>query len=134
MNSNEIIGSAKEIEDAIIGLTCLKDTIGIWLIKINYEGLGKEDEVQLKLHFDLAIQALEKQIEPNEPLTLEELKQMYGDPVWVENRIDSVGYWAIVVSINTSNCIFVNNECNHYWNYFNYGETWLAYRRPLERS
>ena len=76
--------------------------------------------------------------QPNEPLTLEELREMDGHPVWCEWILDADretghGAWFIVVVGKYGlelkkpldfGCHVCKNE--------NYGTGWLAYRRPPE--
>lgn len=75
---------------------------------------------------------------PNEPLTLDELREMDGEPVWCEWLLDAdrrieYGAWFIVVVGEYGlelkkpldfGCYVCKNE--------NYGTEWLAYRRPPE--
>ena len=69
---------------------------------------------------------------PNEPLTLDQLRQMDGEPVWIVDVGPHKWYgpgWAIV---ERENCL-VRTVKN--WNpvfFEKYGERWLAYRRPPE--
>ena len=69
---------------------------------------------------------------PNEPLTLDELREMDGEPVWIVDVGPHKWYgpgWAIV---DRDNCL-VRTVKN--WNavfFESYGERWLAYRRPPE--
>lgn len=69
---------------------------------------------------------------PNEPLTIEELREMNGEPVWIVDVGPHKWYgpgWAIV---DRDNCL-VRTVKN--WNavfFESYGERWLAYRRPPE--
>lgn len=69
---------------------------------------------------------------PNEPLTLEQLREMDGEPVWIVDVGPHKWYgpgWAIV---DRDNCL-VRTAKN--WNpvfFERYGERWLAYRRPPE--
>lgn len=64
--------------------------------------------------------------QPNEPLTLEELREMDGDPVWVENKNNpALSGWGIMLE----------NICSAYHDIFSieqYNKTWIAYRRPPE--
>ena len=77
-------------------------------------------------------QAAELISQPNEPLTLEQLRQMDGRPVWIVDVEPHKWYgpgWAIV---DRDNCL-VRTVKN--WNpvfFERYGERWLAYRRPPE--
>ena len=69
---------------------------------------------------DMAISALSP---PNEPLTLDELREMGGQPYWhVGLREESPPpHWNILDPF----------YAKHIEDY-KYGENWLAYRRPLE--
>lgn len=50
---------------------------------MEHHGIGKYPHLKLKEAFDMSIAALDA---PNEPLTLDELRQMDGEPVWVEDK------------------------------------------------
>lgn len=71
---------------------------------------------------------------PNEPLTLEQLRGMDGEPVWIVDIGGRNWYgpgWAIVDRENN----LVRTVKN--WNpvfFEKYGERWLAYCRPPERQ
>ena len=71
---------------------------------------------------------------PNEPLTLEQLREMDGEPVWIVDIGGRNWYgpgWAIVDRENN----LVRTVKN--WNpvfFEKYGERWLAYRRPKEEQ
>ena len=66
------------------------------------------------------------------PLTLNQLREMDGEPVWIVDVGPHKWYgpgWAIV---DRDNCL-VRTAKN--WNpvfFERYGERWIAYRRPLE--
>ena len=58
----------------------------------------------------------------NEPLTLEQLKEMDKNPVWIEDIPRKYARWQIF-------------DSKIPWdNYSNYGKTWVAYRRKPEES
>lgn len=82
--------------------------------------------------FDTAEDAISALSPPNEPLTLDELREMEGEPVWIVDVGPHKWYgpgWAIV---DRDNCL-VRTVKN--WNavfFESYGERWLAYRRPPE--
>ena len=69
---------------------------------------------------------------PNEPLTLEQLREMDGEPVWIAN-LDALEYgrWGIVDGVyqaEDDQVLMLRGDYScHY-----YGKTWLAYRRPPE--
>lgn len=68
--------------------------------------------------------------QPNEPLTLEELREMVNQPVWVQfPDFPEYGSWRIVVGVNTEG----GERTLYCWGDYtcrDYGETRLAYRRP----
>lgn len=73
--------------------------------------------------------------EPNEPLTIEELRQMDGEPIWGKSLINGKpGEWFILRVVEMSKTWFI--ACAGSEQVFgdknNYGTTWLAYRRPPE--
>ena len=96
---------------------------------MEHHGIGKYPHLKLKEALDMAIAALSQ---PNEPLTLERLREMDGEPVWIVDVGPHKWYgpgWAIV---DRDNCL-VRTVKN--WNpvfFERYGERWIAYRRPPE--
>ena len=91
---------------------------------------------------DMLISALEGDptlTPPNEPLTLEELREMDGEPVWCkwllpEDRAIEQGKWFIVISGDKAGLEIkrpAEYGC-HFCKIDDYGKTWLAYRRPPE--
>lgn len=96
---------------------------------MEHHGIGKYPHLKLKEALDMAIADLSQQ---NEPMTLEQLREMDGEPVWIVDVGPHKWYgpgWAIV---DRDNCL-VRTVKN--WNavfFESYGERWLAYRRPPE--
>lgn len=78
-------------------------------------------------------EAKDNNVPTNEPLTIEELREMDGEPVWVV----PIGKckWA-----TRQWCVLAADEAlipgvDHWWWPFEgYGETWIAYCRPPERQ
>lgn len=75
---------------------------------------------------------------PNTPLTLEELQEMDGEPVWVHSLDgDGKDTWAFVDADCEMVRIFVTRfsvKCMGTLRHFKtYGKTWLAYRRKPEK-
>lgn len=68
--------------------------------------------------------------QPNEPLTLEELRKMDGQPVWVKApgvSNDISGRWVIVEGVDLEDrTIYTRGDFSCH----DYGAVWLAYRRP----
>lgn len=79
----------------------------------------------------MAIVALREQEEREDPkpLTIEELKGMIGEPVWVQGPgLPQYGRWAIVEDAVGNSLILVNDFTCH-----DIGKTWEAYRhKPKE--
>ncbi len=80
----------------------------------------------------LALRA-QAEAEKNEPLTLEELWKMDGEPVWIQPKEKNRGIWAFVDTCCGLVRIFGTRDrertfgiCRHF---DTYGRTWLAYRR-----
>ena len=73
--------------------------------------------------------------QPNEPLTLDEMRKMDGQPVWGKSLItNKPGEWFIVRVVEMSKTWFI--ACagaeQGFGDKDTYGKTWLAYRRPPE--
>ena len=76
---------------------------------------------------------------PNEPLAIEQLREMDGEPVWCkwllpEDRAIEQGKWFIVISGDKAGLEIkrpAEYGC-HFCKIDDYGKTWLAYRRPPE--
>ena len=115
-----------DVKEAITQLTGLKKYC---------EGMAECDESGSYV-FDLDVQALDMAITalspPNEPLTIEQLREMDGEPVWIANP-DALEYgrWGIVDGVyqaEDDQVLMLRGDYScHY-----YGKTWLAYRRPSE--
>ena len=82
--------------------------------------------------------------QPNEPLTLEELREMNGEPVWVK-RLKGLSVcdtdWAVVefrlepdVKHYEIRVWWPGSEYEDTPSEDDYGKTWIAYRRPPERE
>lgn len=80
---------------------------------------------------DAALSALyaQQEREKNEPLTLEELQRMGGQPIYVVDLQSAESFWALI-----------NVERKIAFDYIRirlftcYGSKWLAYRRPPNRK
>ena len=78
---------------------------------------------------------------PNEPLTLEQLREMDGEPVWVTSareRGNIPSRWVLFAGVSKSkrnSDVFVfatTGGIAQGYEAVNYGKTWNAYRRPPE--
>lgn len=82
-----------------------------------------------KRAYEIAIDALTP---PNEPLTLEELREMDGEPVWLEYS-NGAHQWHIVKDIvGYANINVIRWRDGGLESIQDYGKTWLAYRCPPE--
>ena len=72
----------------------------------------------------------------NPPLTWDELKQMDGKPVWVEDYIDepedTTKYWAIYRRIDKAQETEYALLSEYFYDKAEYGKTWQAYRKEHE--
>ncbi len=76
---------------------------------------------------------------PNEPLTLDELREMDGEPVWCkwllpEDKAIEQGKWFIVISGDKAG-LEIKRPAEygyHFCKIDDYGKTWPASRRPPE--
>lgn len=101
--------------------------------------IGVYPHIRLAKALDMAISALRAQqevesklkvVESNEPLTLDELRKMDGEPVWVQSPgIPEYGRWAIVEGAG-ENCLFLHDDFTCH----DYGKSWLAYRQKPEED
>lgn len=73
---------------------------------------------------------------PNPPLTLEELFEMDGEPVYCHSFLSGVGEWVICRVTDSNNNWFLelSGGEQEYGNLDTYGDKWLAYRRKPEES
>ena len=105
--------------------------------KVKFFGLGPGDESWGYAVPTEIIENAPTLTQPNEPLTLEELREMDGEPVYVvpANEFSELGGWCV---ISTSDCgdeysaAYVPGVDCWCWRFDSYGEQWLAYRRPPE--
>lgn len=72
---------------------------------------------------------------PNDPLTLEELREMEERPVWIERHDGGPSRWAIVGSFDSLYGVYFGTARGGLrLPYDDYGKTWLAYRRRKEND
>lgn len=71
---------------------------------------------------------------PNEPLTLEELREMNEVPVWIQNLEEPAkSQWRLLYWDRGKYLVLQGISVRGYL-MEEYGESWLAYRRPPERQ
>ena len=93
----------------------------------------------LREALDMAISALRQQdhfrdlTKKVEPLTLDELRQMYGEPVWIKLFDPDEEFWVLrnewVDTRNPEPMILFHMR---WYSHVDYGKTWLAYRQKPE--
>ena len=115
---------------------------------VNYEKGTREPNIEalfrLADFFEVTIDELLERCAPNEPLTLDELREMDGEPVWtVGVSYTNDGKWAmwdIVEKADDEGVDFGRStEGREWWNYNLRGNdgklldcAWACYRRPPE--
>ena len=89
----------------------------------------------LREALEMAISALRQQetvTNAKEPLTLDELRKMDGEPVYI---VENTEYWAIVNSFDQAGVYLLSYGNPDDYGYFGfYGKTWLAYRQKPEEG
>ena len=100
---------------------------------MGHHGIGKYPHLKLKEALDMAIAALSQ---PNEPLTLEQLREMDGEPVYIVFSPDVDGeklqFWALV-AVDEWDDVYLANKDGWAFNYEEFLEDVEAiYRCPPE--
>lgn len=104
-----------------------------------YEDVGLRDGVTVGDAICRLASYEDTGLEPNDPLTLDQLREMDGEPVWVHSLDgDGKDIWAFVDADCEMVRIFVTRfsvKCMGTLRHFKtYGKTWLAYRRKPEKG
>ncbi len=124
MSNEEIISVIDEL--ALGAEECAND--------YDYTGRARKAHARKAKALRAAIEKLRTQPDnqPNEPLTLEELREMDGQPVWMES--DSETGWGILVVCGSGTLIMAKTGKESYviYSYDRYNEQLGAklYRRP----
>ena len=71
---------------------------------------------------------------PNDPLTLEELREMDGEPVWVEAMVSLETEWCIVKYDHQMKRIRFWSADGGWYDSYDYGGRIIAYRRRPEEE
>ena len=93
-------------------------------------------DFQTEKALEMAISALRQQEQDrNEPLTLDELRQMDGEPVWIKLFDKDEEFWVLrydwVDTRNPEPMILLHMR---WYSHADYGKTWLAYRQKPEED
>lgn len=123
--ATEKLGSLCYLSETITnpGLRKVYDNMAEWLSKVVY--LAR-----------IGLKGQQEQ-ERNEPLTLDELREMDGEPVLLETgevsiREQLIAAWEILID-HDEDCFFFTRRKRGF-SAKNYGLTWLAYRRKPEEA
>lgn len=96
-----------------------------------FRALDGETQREEKLMCGIAYRVLRQKTENNDPLTLDELREMDGEPVWViPLEPKEQPEWALVDVAEEWLC--TSNA--DYWGFEVYGRCILAYRRKPEEG
>ncbi len=82
--------------------------------------------------FGLAAEALNAMDVENEPLTMEKLRNMDGEPVWLKDGIGEG--WFLASAIVGEKIYFCEKSITVGEPITGCGKTWLAYRRPPRKD
>ena len=98
------------------------------------DGSGNDFMCKICEFADL-VKASRRTQQPNEPLTLEQLRQMNGEPVWIALlNIAKQPTCEVITKICEDGIHTVGTEGSDYASFGLYGKTWLAYARKPEGS
>ena len=92
---------------------------------MKHHGIGKYPHLKLKEALDMAIAALST---PNDALTIEQLREMDGEPVWVT----PLGFWALVIAKPGKRVQLMSNDGETVWADKEIELVGPIYRRPPE--
>lgn len=123
---NEWVNRVRELDELYTKLQIVTGFTAEQLLEIFAAGYTLEKPDYSKKFAEM--ENLAEAAQPNEPLTLEELREMDDEPVWCCPKNDSAkGSWMIV---GPNGC----ENITSFAIYDDYGTGWLAYRRPPEVS
>ena len=101
--------------------------------------IGQEADIE-SLTAAIAALVEKKEREENEQLTIEELRKMDGEPVWVvcEQCLKNGAAWCILEPCEKNFVVLVSRDENRFgrfggmWD--DYGKSWIAYRYKKENN
>lgn len=120
------------IEETISALDIVEHMESFSVLYEPGEPMNQTTVGKLKEACRMAISILRARTDPppNDPLTLEELREMDGEPVWIESPcIPNGGRYIILSEFGITFEKWTSQKMFHCENY---GNTWLAYRRKPE--
>lgn len=122
------------IEDAILELESMKRL---------YAYVRKNDGEKEAVEMAIASLRAQQEAEKNDPLTLDELREMDGEPVWVIRGLGKDRWWIANDLTNGYRAVFSSDPYYPRTSYYGmkgdgahgldrFG--WIAYRRPPEKE
>jgi len=70
----------------------------------------------------------------NKPLTLEQLKRMDREPVWIQGSDTETSGWALIKGKREKQIANCPDDWNISYYLKDYGKTWIAYPRKMEQE
>ena len=118
-----------ELGDVMLDLWAMAE---VWeRLKLYEDICFAEDGTELLTPWALQVLRGARESLRNDPLTLEELLEMKGKPVFIKSKYAHESTWRIFLRA-TDQLAFFNDYVSHGLDA--YGKTWWAYRRPLEKD
>jgi hypothetical protein len=87
-----------------------------------------------KQHFVAVLEVLRRIDPENKPLTLERLRQMDGEPVWIKGSDAKTSGWALIKGKREKQIANCPDDWNISYYLKDYGKTWIAYPRKMEQE
>lgn len=129
---NEWVNRVRELDELYTKLQIVTGFTAEQLLEIFAAGYTLEKPDYSKKFVEM--ENLAEAAQPNEPLTLEQLREMNEKPVWVQNLEEPTkSQWRLLYWDRGKYLVLQGISVRGYL-LEEYGESWLAYRRPPEVS
>ncbi len=124
------------IEETIYALDIVEHMESFSVLYEPGEPMNRATVGKLKEACRMAISILRARTDPppNDPLTLEELREMDGEPVWVEAMVSLETEWCIVKYDHQMKRIRFWGADGGWYDSYDYGGRIIAYRRRPEEG
>ena len=133
---NEWVNRVRELDELYTKLQIVTGFTAEQLLEIFAAGYTLEKPDYSKKFAEM--ENLAEAAQPNEPLTLEELREMDGEPVYliVDDQYEPLKMWALIEVVETANCVILTSNLGGRNEYYDNDEMKddgvTAYRRPPE--
>ena len=133
---NEWVKRMLELDELYTKLQVVTGFTAERLLEMFADGYTLEKPDYAKSFEDMA--SLAETTPPNEALTLEELREMDGEPVYliVDDQYEPLKMWALIEVVETANCVILTSNLGGRNEYYDNDEMKddgvTAYRRPPE--